>query len=169
MLCAARSTVSSQWSSNSASESRCVVEPLEGRALLSAGDVDTTFGAGGMVVTDLVNHANTRPVAVQADGKILVATTEFVSEERLQVVLLRYRTDGSLDPTFGSGGKVVTAFTEANHATDIDLTPGGKIVLTLDARTYVRNEEGRPVISRSSLGLARFNSDGTPDLKFSGD
>src|SRR5687768_4929692 len=139
MVSVVRSVVSRESSSSSsASQSRCVVETLEGRALLSAGDLDTSFSGDGKVVTDLGRRADTRAVAVQADGRVLVAATEQVGEEQSRVVLLRYRTDGSLDPTFGSGGKVFASFTQTTHATDVDLAPGGKIVLTADARTLIR-------------------------------
>jgi hypothetical protein len=53
------------------------LEALEERRVPTAGDLDATFGSGGIVDTVYVNMA-----------------------------LLRYNTDGSLDPTFGTGGVV---------------------------------------------------------------
>jgi uncharacterized delta-60 repeat protein len=155
-------------SRGSASRPPCAVEPLEGRALLSAGDLDTTFSGDGKLVTDLGNHTHVGGVAVQADGKILVAAHEELSEEHVRIVLLRYRTDGSLDPTFGSGGKVLTSFTAVSLSTDLDLAPDGKIVLTAEPRTWRIDQTGTRFI-RGSLGVARFNSNGTLDRTFSGD
>lgn len=40
----------------------------------------------------------------------------------------RYLTDGSLDTSFGAGGKVTTDFSEFDAATDVILQPDGKIV-----------------------------------------
>src|SRR4051812_39045428 len=49
------------------------VEPLEARRLLSAGDLDPTFGAGGKVVSDLADARDTaRAAVVQSDGKTVV-------------------------------------------------------------------------------------------------
>src|SRR5215212_7981048 len=86
------SGLGSTFSRSDASHARCVVETLEGRALLSAGDLDPTFSGDGKLVTDLGHHSDARAVAVQADGKILVAGAEQLSEEQSRVVLLRYRT-----------------------------------------------------------------------------
>jgi uncharacterized delta-60 repeat protein len=71
------------------------------------GSLDTTFGSGGKVSTDFDNQLLEfgQTVAVLGSGKILVGgarTNDFV--------LLRYNANGSLDTTFGSGGKVATDF-----------------------------------------------------------
>src|SRR5215212_3356847 len=75
------SGLGSTFSRSDASHARCVIETLEGRALLSAGDLDPTFSGDGKLVTDLGHHSHTRAVAVQADGKMLVAATEVLGEE----------------------------------------------------------------------------------------
>src|SRR5258705_6862094 len=46
------------------------VEALEPRQFLSAGDLDRSFGSGGVLLRDDLNSAYS--VAVQADGKILL-------------------------------------------------------------------------------------------------
>ena len=73
------------------------------------GILDMTFGTGGKVVTAIgTGIDDSRSVTVQADGKIVVVgrTSNGSNED---VALLRYNTDGSLDNSFGSGGKVTTA------------------------------------------------------------
>src|SRR5438105_3682162 len=76
------------------------LEPLEDRMLLIAGQLDPTFGAGGKVLTDfsstVMGPANA--LVLQPDGKIVVAGGAFV--------LVRYNSDGNLDPNFGTAGKV---------------------------------------------------------------
>jgi uncharacterized delta-60 repeat protein len=83
------------------------------------GSLDTTFGHGGQVTTSFgfsepemgTSGDAATAVALQADGKI-VATgySNFGPHtEQYLAALARYRPDGSLDPTFGSGGKVNTS------------------------------------------------------------
>src|SRR6476620_6725350 len=78
---------------------RC--EPLEARRLLSAGDLDPTFAGDGTATIDIPGsyHDAGLAVAVQNDGKVVVASA---SDQRMAVT--RYRTDGTLDTTFGTGG-----------------------------------------------------------------
>src|SRR5687767_8849519 len=49
-----------------------MIETLESRRLLSAGDLDTTFSGDGRVTTDLGTAEQANKVLVQSDGKILV-------------------------------------------------------------------------------------------------
>ena len=78
------------------------------------GDVDSTFGANGMV-DHLVSWGNTFSIAIQPDGKILAAGSP----------LLRYNMDGSLDSLFGIDGAVVENF----GAGQITIQKDGKIVV----------------------------------------
>jgi len=78
---------------------RTRIEPLERRIALSAGALDMGFGGG--LVTLPGTYANvtvppTHPLAVQPDGKVLVAGRFFT--------IARYNADGSLDPSFAQGG-----------------------------------------------------------------
>ena len=58
----------------SASAGSAAVESLEPRCLLAAGGLDPSFGAGGSVRTMFVDQsADARSVAIQSDGKIVVA------------------------------------------------------------------------------------------------
>src|SRR6185312_15298072 len=89
---------------------RVGVEPLEGRALLTAGALDPTFGAGaGYVKTDLGTTGDSGKIVAagnfgtQATGAV---TTDFT--------LVRYNTDGTLDTTFGNGGVVKTDFNKGS-------------------------------------------------------
>src|SRR4051812_21093990 len=110
------------------------LDALEGRLLLTAGQLDTTFGSGGVVLTSFPSLIKGSPgtggdayaVQIQSDGKIVAAGTGLGD-----FALARYNTNGSLDSTFGSGGKVETAFGKNLSASAFGLTiqPDGKIVV----------------------------------------
>jgi uncharacterized delta-60 repeat protein len=74
------------------------------------GVPDATFGTGGVTLTTfdpLANRDYATSVAVDADGRYVVAG---YSKIRGEFALARYDPNGSLDTTFGSGGKVLTVF-----------------------------------------------------------
>ena len=131
-------------------------------AQAAAGDLDPTFGIGGMVMTDL-NHSTdiANAVAVQADGKLVVVGTTYkhndFSDE--DFVVTRYNTDGTLDNTFGSGGRVRTDFPGlAAVPSSVVIQPDGKIVVAGGAFplfTFLGNFE-----------LVRYNPNGSLDRSF---
>ncbi|HYU99854.1 MAG TPA: hypothetical protein VE977_13580 [Pyrinomonadaceae bacterium] len=120
---------------------------LTNSAMAAAGDLDPSFGSGGLVTTDLLNTLEViRKVAVQTDGK-LVAVGNSGSND----VLVRYKLNGSLDPTFGSGGKVI-GLRGVRPATVV-IQPNGKIIAGGAA-------------AGGDFGLVRFNKDGSIDASF---
>ncbi len=83
----------------------------------SDGSLDTTFGSGGVVMMhfqmqpNLIDDSFFNAVAIQPDGKIIAAgnsTSNAVGFYYGDVVIIRLNVDGSLDTTFGAGGKVFT-------------------------------------------------------------
>ncbi len=99
---------------------------------LSNGSLDPTFGAGGEVLTDMGSaYDSINAIAVQSDGKIVVAGETVRDATSTDFALARYNADGSLDGTFGTSGKVVT---DLSHDTDqlnaMNLMPDGRIVVT---------------------------------------
>ncbi|ASF48044.1 delta-60 repeat domain-containing protein [Methylovulum psychrotolerans] len=91
-------------------------------------------------------------VALQSDGKILLAGRAASGTNSYNFGLVRLNTDGSLDTAFGNGGKVTTDMGSANDAAFSTLVQSdGKIVLA------------------GHSGLARYNSNGSLDNTFSGD
>jgi uncharacterized delta-60 repeat protein len=133
------------------------VESLEGRRLLSAGDLDPSFGYGGVVTTHLGDGVDTvRSVAVQADGKIVAAGYVWHGSNT-DFTLTRYNPDGTLDGSFGSGGMVTTHFAgNSGRAYNVTLQADGKIV----AAGYDGND------STADFALARYNADGSLDDSF---
>ncbi|QEH31813.1 hypothetical protein OJF2_02780 [Aquisphaera giovannonii] len=87
------------------------LERLEGRALLSAGSLDPTFGQGGSATTDFpLNPALAQGTGgvVDSSGRLVVAGLVTDADNNWATVLARYTRNGSLDPTFGRGGRIVT-------------------------------------------------------------
>src|SRR5262245_16987077 len=77
------------------------------RVRAAAGALDATFGNGGTLLTDFANTSDYGfAVRVQPDGKIVVAG-QSLADPLVHSVLARYNQDGSLDQTFGTGGKVI--------------------------------------------------------------
>src|SRR5437588_657421 len=85
---------------------RCAIEPLEQRFLLSASDLDPSFGTGGIVRTDFLPPSNdvVEHVVLQPDGKILA-----IGESGNVASLARYNPNGSLDTSFDQDGKLEVA------------------------------------------------------------
>jgi uncharacterized delta-60 repeat protein len=124
------------------------------------GSIDSSFGIGGKVTTDAASSVE-RPeiVTIQSDGKIVVAGYSFVSGSKTDFALARYNSNGSLDSSFGSGGKVLTdigAITD--DPTSIVIQPDGKILVV--------GTSGPIGAGPSDLGLVRYNSDGSLDTSF---
>ncbi len=123
---------------------------------LSDGTPDTTFGIGGLVLTDFGGNAydNAYDVAIQDDGNIVVVG--FTDFPERQFTVGRYLPDGTLDPTFGSGGKVLTPILNSAEARSMDIQDDGKIVVSGFANGGSGNQ----------IALARYNTDGSLDETF---
>ncbi|HJP95099.1 MAG TPA: hypothetical protein VJ875_24270 [Pyrinomonadaceae bacterium] len=131
----------------------------------SDGQPDTSFGNGGALTTSFGgNFAAASAIMVQPDGKIVVAgTVDFnpdVPGSGLDFALARYNASGTLDGSFGKGGKVVFdffgSFDQANGAV---LQPDGKIIVVGSASYDSFNQD-------IGFALARFNTDGSTDFGF---
>ena len=90
----------------------------------SPGEVEPGFGGPGFVLTDVGPREAASDVLVQPDGRVVaVGGTEEAA------LLVRYRPDGSLDPTFGAGGIVHGVPAEPAHPSAGALQPDGRIVV----------------------------------------
>jgi uncharacterized delta-60 repeat protein len=71
------------------------------------GTLDASFGEEGKVSTDFFQRAEgVTAMALQADGRVVVAGVASPNAGAALFAVARYNTDGSLDAGFGSGGKV---------------------------------------------------------------
>jgi uncharacterized delta-60 repeat protein len=128
------------------------------------GSLDQTFGNNGSVQTTFGNPtAAAHDLILQADGRIIAvgASGAGAYSELNDFALVRYNTNGSLDPTFGNGGKVKT------HFPGIDNTgsTASSIALQLDGKLVVGGSyknEGTP----HQFALARYNANGSLDSTF---
>ncbi len=117
------------------------------------GAPDDSFGTAGVASADLGTRSDdARAVAIQPDGKIVVAGT---ADE--DIGLARFTSSGHLDPTFGQGGTTVTDLGSDDVANGVALTPGGEIEIA----GYTLG----PKIDRDFL-LARYDTEGNLDTGF---
>ncbi|HET6867778.1 MAG TPA: PASTA domain-containing protein [Solirubrobacteraceae bacterium] len=93
------------------------------------GSLDTSFNGTGKVTTAIgPDNDVAEALALQPDGKPVAAGYSWNGSDEL-VALARYDPDGSLDPAFGSGGKVTTAIgSSRDEARALALQPDGKLV-----------------------------------------
>ena len=117
------------------------------------GSLDSTFGDNGKTTTDSSNlYDEAFDVIIQPDGKIVAAGTHNVG---LSVV--RYNSDGSLDNSFGSGGRVTTDFfTGFDEARGVIIDDIGRIIAA--GFTHLS--------TKTSFAAARYKRDGSLDLTF---
>jgi len=95
----------------------------------ASGAVDATFGSAGKAVLAVSSgHDAARAVALQGDGKLVVAGYANAATSS-DLAAARFNPDGNADVGFGAGGKVVTAAgTQADEALSVAIQPDGKIV-----------------------------------------
>ena len=123
------------------------------------GSVDPSFGSNGQVETSFGPISYATSILIEANGTILVGGGSQDPGSALKNVsfaLARYTVNGSLDATFGSGGKVVTSFPGSGPVESLALSPNGKIVA---AGSFSQN-------SAAGFNVARYNADGSPDTSF---
>jgi uncharacterized delta-60 repeat protein len=130
------------------------------------GSLDTGFGTGGAVTTDFFGQYDwATAVSIQADGRIVVGgfvDQQFDNGLRYQFGLARYRADGSLDDSFGTGGRVVTDFANTSSMVEeLVIQRDGRILVT----GAVLNRPGMPG-GYSDFALARYHVDGSLDGGF---
>jgi uncharacterized delta-60 repeat protein len=128
------------------------------------GTLDNTFHTNGKVITDFGgNDDEITSVAIQDNGKIVVAGYTN-SRSTYDYALARYNANGSLDNTFGNGGKVITNLNVSNPGDDFGegmaLQSNGKIVVA----GYTEAASGN-----YNITVVRYTTGGSLDNNFSGD
>lgn len=125
------------------------------------GSLDTTFGDGGKVLTLLPGdtYAEARAMTIEPDGRIVVAGTAWgPTGMTTDIAVARYTRDGSLDPSFGSGGIALA---------DVDQEDDARAVtVSLDGRITIAGSTRAPLAMNHEIALVRLRRDGSPDTTF---
>jgi uncharacterized delta-60 repeat protein len=128
--------------------------------LIPFANLDTAFSSDGLESLPLgVGAAGAEAIAIQADGKTLVAGWSDSGGGNLDVSLLRLAADGSLDTSFGAGGVVSVLIGGNQNAYDMALQANGGIVVV--------GETDSP--TSGDILLLRYTANGALDTSFSGD
>lgn len=133
-------------------------ERLEPRALLSAAALDTTFSTDGLVTTHFGTAGvdQVTDVVVQSDGKVVVVgfTSNGTNND---FAVARLNLDGSLDTSFGTGGKVLIAVGSGDdRANSVAIQTDGRIVVAGSANNGTNDD----------FAVVRLNANGTLDTSF---
>jgi uncharacterized delta-60 repeat protein len=122
------------------------------------GSLDATFGIGGKMSTAIgPNQDYASSVAIQSDGKIVVVGDSH-DGTKFNFAVARYKPNGSLDTSFGTGGIVTTSFgTITDSAQSVAVQTDGKIVVS----GYSHNGTTGYVFA-----TARYNTNGSLDVSF---
>lgn len=126
------------------------------------GALDTTFGSSGKVITTLQVQGDQMQMALQTDGRIVVASSQSgPTTGSTQFVTARFNSNGTLDTTFGTGGVVTTHVGSDDNSGGVTIDGSGRILVAgwetgLDPDGVQRNGEY----------LLRYNPNGTLDAGF---
>lgn len=127
------------------------------------GSLDNTFGTGGTVVTNFYNYDDqANAIVIQPDGKIIAAGYANPSSVNTlkDFALVRYKTDGTLDSTFGTNGKVLTNFPVGYD--DIIYA----VTLQSDGKIVVAGNSDEINFGYDQIALARYKPNGSLDSTF---
>lgn len=123
------------------------------------GTIDNTFGISGRVSTHIgmQEYEEATSMLIQNDNKIIIAGSALDSTFDPFIVLVRYNIDGSLDSSFGNGGKVITNIGSGCGSEDITLQIDQKIIVAGQA-----SFGGSP----TEYVISRYNTNGSLDTAF---
>jgi len=129
---------------------------VAGAAVPPPGSLDRDFGGTGKVTLDIRGQDSVEGVAIDSEGRIVIAgsTSDGTSGD---FAVARYLPDGSLDPSFGTGGVVTTDFSgRDDRAVGLDLDTQGRMVVAGTSRGP-RGER---------FAMARYRQNGSLDTAF---
>jgi uncharacterized delta-60 repeat protein len=140
-----------------------VLAALAPPAFAGSGDLDSSFGVGGKVVTAIGGNFNgAHAVAIDGDGKIVaagVAADDYaLGGYYADFALARYNTNGSLDTSFGANGMVRTVFAGSNST-------ASALAIQADGRIVAAGAKSDP----GEFALVRYQPDGLLDTSFGAD
>jgi uncharacterized delta-60 repeat protein len=123
----------------------------------NSGNLDSTFGTGGLVTTDFSGHDDIgNAIAIDSSNRIVVAGFATINENK-NFALARYDNSGNLDATFGQNGLVTTDFS-GNDDT------GNAIAIDSSNRIVVAGFA--TINGNANFALARYDNSGNLDATF---
>ena len=118
----------------------------------AAGALDHTFNSTGTIQQDIPgNHEEINAVAIQSDGKIVVAGDSSDTHNHSHDTVVRYTAAGALDTTFDGTGERIFG-TIDRSLTGVAIESHGKILVSGDSSPFVQ--------------VMRLNGDGTTDTTY---
>lgn len=123
---------------------------------LTNGSLDSTFGNNGVVFTQIGMSSGITSIALQNDGKIIVAGNTKLNSSTFNFTAIRYDTNGIPDATFGNGGVAMIDVENSSNCYNIALKQNGKIVLSGYSNFNFN----------TGISLVQLNADGTLDTNF---
>ncbi len=122
------------------------------------GSLDTSFGDSGKITTAVAKESNADSVAMQSDGKIVVAGNSFIDGGNNDFAVVRYNANGKLDSSFNQTGKASADFGAHDLPRSVALHGDGRIVVA----GYTTDE------SKKQCALACLKANGSLDTSFNG-
>ncbi len=118
-----------------------------------SGVLDNTFATDGKLTTSIDGAGNeVNSVVIQNDGKIVFGGATYTDFTTYNFALVRCNSDGSLDPSFGIDGKVITYMDGNTVGNSLAIQDDGKIIFGGWSPWHIK--------------VARYNDDGALDLTF---
>lgn len=129
------------------------------RLIAAPGDLDTTFGNGGKVVTPATpNDDVVERVRIQSDGKIVtLGFAQDANADQTDSFIVRHNANGTIDASFGANGLVVISIDNFQRFFDFVILPDGKLLVVGD--TY-SDADGL------NIAIFRYLANGTRDTGF---
>jgi uncharacterized delta-60 repeat protein len=120
------------------------------------GQMDSTYGNGGWVVVDIASAAVGNAIALQPDGKIILAGAgRDVATGTMAFAAVRLLPDGSVDNSFGKAGIALVPIGRQAIASAVAIQGNGAVVLG-----------GMAITSRDTFAAARLTPSGSIDTTF---
>ena len=127
------------------------------------GSLDGSFGRGGIVTTPVGSGAGASVLAIQQDGKLVAAGSSRNGHVGV-FALVRYNANGTLDKSFGRGGKVTTPIIGRGADADRPYPSLSALLIQQDGRLVAAGSSQNG--SDGVFALVRYNANGTLDRSF---
>jgi len=130
---------------------------------------DAGFGNNGVAVVPEAGKSSViHSIAIQNDGRIVAAGENYDDSLNLHTSIMRLLADGTIDNSFGTGGKVNLAVGWHDGLQSVAIQPDGKIVVAGN-QTEIIDDPSNPnpgVIIVTEPFIIRYQSNGTLDSAF---